>query len=413
MKSRSGHAPAGRIGPSGRTALQLLACCPRAPTDVVGVLLGLGHLDSASQLLARLRKGGLAQSETVRPGPLLGSRSVRLWTLTPAGHATLAMRGLAPSLEGRGRLPFGQPACWRDPARQHDVPLLIVTYRLLAEFVAGTGQPMRVAAWEHPWIRSVRDARSGRTRHVRLPAAAVLVDENAAGEPPLRLLLLPDVGTVPVACHRPVLRGLIEVRHAADSDDEEEDEPLLVVAVADPSGSGARTEAWRSVLGQVARRTGERPLRTRLLTGASKWTTSQRVDRQLAVQGEQLFALVARHPMLTRQQLAALLNTSAARISHLIEQLLKQGWVRAITPDDVPNGAVGLRLHQLRRLALVELTLAGRRESARRLLVPGVLAARHHGLGGRAPTRRRLLRHLAHTLGANAFFVTLACAHGT
>src|SRR5712692_8632851 len=173
MKSRSGQAPSGRIGPSGRTALQLLACCPRVPTDVVGVLLGLGHLDSASQLLARLRKGGLAHSETVRPGPLLGSRSVRLWTLTPAGHAILAMRGLAPSLEGRGQLPYGPPACWRDPARQHDVPLLIVTYRLLAEFVAGTGHPMRVAAWEHPWIRSVRDARSGRTRHVRLPAAAV------------------------------------------------------------------------------------------------------------------------------------------------------------------------------------------------------------------------------------------------
>jgi hypothetical protein len=134
------------------------------------------------------------------------------------------------------------------------------------------------------------------------------------------------------------------------------------------------------------------------------------VDRQLAVHGEQLFALVARHPMLTRQQLATLLNTSAARISHLMEQLLKQGWVRAITPDDVPDSAVGSRLHQLRRLALVELTLAGRRESARRLLVPAALTARHHGLGGRAATRRRLLRHLAHTLGANAFFVALACA---
>jgi DNA-binding IclR family transcriptional regulator len=55
------------------------------------------------------------------------------------------------------------------------------------------------------------------------------------------------------------------------------------------------------------------------------------VHQLLPVQREQLFALVARHPMLTRQQLAALLNTSAARMSHLVEQLVNQGWVRAIT----------------------------------------------------------------------------------
>src|ERR1700704_2523663 len=103
MKDGALRANPGRIGPSGRTALQLLACCPRIPTDVVGVLLGLGHLDSAAQLLARLRRGGLAQSEAVSPGPLLGSRSVRLWPLTTAGHTILSMRGLAPSLEGRGQ----------------------------------------------------------------------------------------------------------------------------------------------------------------------------------------------------------------------------------------------------------------------------------------------------------------------
>jgi hypothetical protein len=63
----------------------------------------------------------------------------------------------------------------------------------------------------------------------------VLVHENTAVGPPLRLPLLPDVATVPVASHRPVLRGLMELRHAADYEEEEE-EPLLVVAVA---GQGA------------------------------------------------------------------------------------------------------------------------------------------------------------------------------
>ncbi len=49
-----------RIGPSGRAALHLLACCPRMPTDVVAVLLGMRHARSAAQLLLRLRTAGLA-----------------------------------------------------------------------------------------------------------------------------------------------------------------------------------------------------------------------------------------------------------------------------------------------------------------------------------------------------------------
>ena len=44
-----------RIGPSGRSALELLACCPRMPTDVLGVLLGHRQPVTTAQLLARLR----------------------------------------------------------------------------------------------------------------------------------------------------------------------------------------------------------------------------------------------------------------------------------------------------------------------------------------------------------------------
>src|SRR6266542_4595543 len=49
-----------RVGPSGRAALLLLACCPRLPTDVVASLLRLRHTRSAGQLLLRLRTAGLA-----------------------------------------------------------------------------------------------------------------------------------------------------------------------------------------------------------------------------------------------------------------------------------------------------------------------------------------------------------------
>ena len=50
------------------------------PTDAVAVLLGFRHEASASQLLARLRRAGLVACETIRPGPLIGGRTVRLWS---------------------------------------------------------------------------------------------------------------------------------------------------------------------------------------------------------------------------------------------------------------------------------------------------------------------------------------------
>ena len=97
---------------------------------------------------------------------------------------------------------------WRDVARQRDVPLLVVAYRLLACVVRELDRPVRIAAWEHPWIRTVSQTGTGRTRHVRLPAAATLTQDNSGGEQPRGLLLLPDLGTIPVASYRPVLRGI-------------------------------------------------------------------------------------------------------------------------------------------------------------------------------------------------------------
>src|SRR5438309_5951371 len=42
-------------------------------------------------------------------------------------------------------------------------------------------QPMRITAWEHPWIRR-RESADGRLRHVRLSAAAVLVHRSRSEE---------------------------------------------------------------------------------------------------------------------------------------------------------------------------------------------------------------------------------------
>ena len=133
-----------RLGPAARAALQLLACCPRLPTDVVAALLRMRHTRSAAQLLRCLRTAGLAHYEASRPGPLVGSRAVRLWTLTPDGQALLTKRGLALEAQADGLLPHGRPARRPDTARQRDVPMLVAAYRLLAHVVRGLDQPVRL-----------------------------------------------------------------------------------------------------------------------------------------------------------------------------------------------------------------------------------------------------------------------------
>jgi len=138
--------------------------------------------------------------------------------------------------------------------------------------------------------------------------------------------------------------------------------------------------------------------------------SGQYSDRQPGSRAEQFFGLVARHPLLTRQQLATLLGTSVARTGRLVVQLRALGWVRTIQSDDAPPEALKHSSGRPRRLALVELTPAGRREAARRLLLPAAAATRHHGLLGKDSSTRRFLWHLAHTLGANAIFVAFVSA---
>ena len=380
------------------------------PTDVMTVLLGHRQAVTTAQLLARLRRAGLAHDQTARLGPLLGSRPVRLWTLTAAGRAFVASRGPSAHANDAFQKPYGEPERWRDPARQRDVPLLVACYRLLARVAAGVGQPVRVRAWEHPWIRTMTPTDGGRRRRIRLPAAAVLQSRQGGDEQPLRLLLLPDVGTAPLASYRPALQALIDMRRTVLI--EEADEPVLIVGVAtSPCSSTGRAQAWQSLLQEVARRADDRPLRARVFARET-WLASNRNedDQRLPGQVDEVFAMVARHPLMTRQQLATLLRTSTRRIARLETDLIERGWLRPVTSDTLPPSRALLTHDQVRRLGPVELTAAGRQEAARRLLVPAGLARRRHGVMVSEASTGRFLRHLHHTLGANGFFVDLAAA---
>jgi len=372
------------------------------------------HASSAAQLLVRLQNADLVHGETARPGPLLGIRSVRLWSLSAVGRTIVLERGIGPMAKERARLPYGAPHTSRDPRRQPDVPLLIVAYRMLGVVASGLNQHVRVVAWEHPWVRSFRPDGQTRLRHARLPAAAVLVleDETMRAARFVQVLLLPDLGTAPVARHRPLLRTLLQLRQyswAADS----QDEPLLVVATADPAGADTRMAAWRSLLQHVALGSGEPPLRARVLGTTDvglEFSSADPKRRRWAARVDHVLALVARHPLLTRRQLAVLVGTTPHRIVHLQAELRERGWIRPILHAQLSHATHAWTVDQIQRLGLVELTPTGRREAARRLLLPGPVAARHQGLVGGRVAIRRFLRHLAHTVGANAFFVALVQA---
>ena len=84
--------------------------------------------------------------------------------------------------------------------------------------------------------------------------------------------------------------------------------------------------------------------------------------------------LMARHPLLTCDQLATLLDASRRRVSALQTELVRRGWLRQLTAD-----ATRLDPTLPRHPRLFELTLAGRRQSLRRLGLMSTDAARHHG----------------------------------
>jgi hypothetical protein len=404
-----------RLGPKSRAALHLLACCPRIPTDVAGQLLMCRRRASATELLARLQAAGLVRAEKVRTGAVVDGRTLRLWSLSGSGRALVATRKLGPEQSDVESLPYGAPGRIRN-AGHHAVPLLVAAYRALGAFIATMTSPPEVRAWEQPWMRSLPSRERNYTEHAHVPAAAVL---RVNGEPTLRsVLLLPDFGTAPVSSYRPLLRRLTEwqeafTRRAGGL------EPLLVIVTFDQPGSDARSCAWRTLIGHAASQVAEPPLQAVVLTwphGAgfsaarTRATEGARKSNGDATQLDHVLALLGRHPLLTRVQLAALLNTRPARIGRIQAVLAKRGWLSQITPTSIPAITTAeLQRNAVDRLGLAVLTRAGTREAARRLLLPVPQAVRHHGLIQDRP-RQRFLRHLAHTVGANAVFVAFVRA---
>jgi hypothetical protein len=116
--------------------------------------------------------------------------------------------------------------------------------------------------------------------------------------------------------------------------------------------------------------------------------------------------LVGRHPFVPTDVLGDVLGRDARWVARRRKALLDRRLLRLVTDKEV---------HWSGRGDLLELTPAGLRTLAAHLGLSPASAVSHHGLAGGGPespigTRRTLVAHLDHTVGADAVFGVLAPA---
>jgi hypothetical protein len=300
--------------------------------------------------------------------------------------------------------------------------------------------------WERAWCRTYRLARHRRPQVARAPALAELAwtrpdtEQVAYG----RFLLLPDPGGLSIPTFRAQLGRLVDLQWATG-----ERLPVLVVATT----SVDRVRAWTTLVERVSRMRGWTPL----LANVTTWTAlgqdmtsscrsighvrleesapaawlalvgtvrgqlapdwigrdrptigpalkeSSALGAALSVSERAVLDLVGRHPFLPTAVLGDVLGRDARWVARRRKVLLETGLLRVVHRSG------------LAQCDLLELTVAGLRALAAHLGLSPASPVLHHGLAGGGPetpigARRILLTHLAHTVGADAVFGTLARA---
>ena len=423
--------------PADRSTLLLLARLPLLPERVIERLAGLRGGASVYRGLRRLAAAGLVAA--IRP-PVHPGHPARLWYLTDLGLAAVALdQGVAVAhLARRNRLRGADLL-----ALLPGLPQLLATYELLAALAASRPGRPNLLAWERPWRRRYRRPTAKAPVTVTLPAYAALAWEDGAAP----YLLLPDLATVPLHVWRTALDHLLVLR------DLEGDVPGLVIGTTDPG----RAAGWRALLEETGRRRADAPLAACIATwddlpaglaalpppGAAGDRPAERLVRHVRVRpgrtrrpagplprlvGDALAAraappdateglgrialrlsaadralldLVGRHPFLTDASLAILLGSSARSTRRRLDRLIPIGLLRPLQTGETSAGAPP---------ALVELTAAGLTLVAAQQGLTLGAAVRANGLAGGGPdrpigARRTLLKHPAHTFGADALLV--------
>jgi hypothetical protein len=444
-----------RARPGDRRTLLLLARLPLLPERVLERLAGARGGASLYRGLRRLAGTGLVGA--ARPGAPPGHAG-RLYYLTDLGLAAVALdRGVALAhLARRNRLGGADLL-----ALLPGLPQLLAGYELLAALAAGGPGRPDLLAWERPWRRRYWRATAKAPVTAVLPAYAALAwdrpdaeeTEDAEVGEAGAYLLVPDLATYPVRRFRPALDHLLALRVTGDAD-----LPTLVVATSD----AGRAEAWRDVLEEARRARAEAPLaacvatwgdlpaglaplwrgaawgrpatglvrRVRLAHGSPHRPERHlprlvgdalapatvppagaeplaRLALRLSQTDRALLDVLGRHPFLTAGCLAVLLGSSPPAAGRRRDRLIALGLARLVgygeAPTVPPPAGDGL----------VELTVPGLEVVAAQQGLSLSGAVRANGLAGGGPDepvgpRRRLLRHLAHTVGADDVFVRLA-----
>lgn len=195
---------------------------------------------------------GLAEVRNEDLGFLLGDRRRGMWSITELGRHALNSASTHGDAERR---PEGT-GCKAVPKPHCPLSLRVACYWLVAWFMAEArqhGDALVLREWESLWARELRPADQRPRVRIILPAAAYISSQNTSrgGLGSARqLLLLPDLGTSPVARYGEVLRRLAIYRQERNGMDECE----LLVATPDPDGKGTRAVAWRELLARVAAR---------------------------------------------------------------------------------------------------------------------------------------------------------------
>jgi hypothetical protein len=408
-----------------REVVHLLGRLPLAPSELLAALRGRVARDGTDAALCTLAGQGLVRTVSATVGR---HRARRLGYLTDLGLAVLALDLGADPAELAARRGLGRDALARAVAA---LPHLLATYRLLERLArAGPGRP-EVLAWERPWRRSA--ARPGREPvAVTLPAYVALAwdggDRHAVG-----WLLLPDDPALAPADWVPPLARLAALYA-----------PPLVVAAA----TEARADAWQAALARAGalglvtslarpRLTLDRlvaaarggppvpetarlrptprpvvaarpPASVRGGPGAVSATApfGARVGRLalgLRASERLLLELLGHHPFVTPDEAALLLGRGDERTRQACVRLRARGLV-ATAPARIGGPTAGR----------LELTRAGLALAAAGHGLTPAAGAHRLGLVGDGPgghrTRRILLDHPEHTLGATAVLVHLARA---
>ena len=427
---------------SDRRTLLLLARLPFVYAKVIEQLAGLRGGASVYRSLERLEEAGLVAN--VRP-PLRPGYAPCLYYLTDLGIATVAIdQGCEPDhLARRNRL-RGRDLLALLPG----LPQLVAAYELLGALAAARAGRPDLLAWERPWRRRYQRPTAKAPVAVALPAYAAFAWESTTGA----YLLLPDLGGTPLRLYRAALDHLLALRGVQGAEF-----PTLVVA----TGDHRRAAAWRELIEEVRRARREAPLAACVTTwdelragsealaslsntgplprdwliqlvrlqpltprhptgilpelvgdalaplGPSSAIDSLgRVALGLAPADRALLDLIGRHPFLPLERLARVHGWDLRWARERRNRLIGLGLMRLVEACEVSAEAAASEL--------VELTADGLALVAAQLGLSLGRAVRHLGLAGGGPeqsmgVRRRLLVSLAHTLGADAIFVSLVC----